>query len=88
MKLSKDVFEVLLSRYQASLEESMEGREFAFDYVDKQTDFWEFYFIENNIKHRLYIDFPNWIKHKKAAINRKNNDNKCFKYAVTVALNR
>ena len=50
MKLSKDVFKVLLSRYQTSLEESMEGREFAFDYVDKQTDFWEFYFIENNIK--------------------------------------
>ena len=45
MKLSKDVFEVLLSRYQTNLEESMEGREFAFDYVDKQTDFWECYFI-------------------------------------------
>lgn len=39
MKLSKDVFEVLLSRYQTNLEESMEGREFAFYYVDKQTDF-------------------------------------------------
>ena len=34
-----------------------------------------------------YIDSPDWIK-KKAIINPTNkNDNKCFQYAVTVALN-
>ena len=26
-------------------------------------------------------------KNKKATINRKNNDDKCFQYAITVALN-
>ena len=35
----------------------------------------------------LYIDSPNWIKTKKATINPKNKDNKCFQYAATVALN-
>ena len=33
-----------------------------------------------------YIDSPKWLKNKKAAINPKNNDDKCFQYALTVAL--
>ena len=34
------------------------------------------------------LDFPDWIKNKKATINPINKkDNKCFQYAVTVALN-
>ena len=34
-----------------------------------------------------YIDSPKWLKNKKATINSKNNDDKCFQYALTVALN-
>ena len=34
-----------------------------------------------------YIDSPKWLKNQKAIINPKNNDDKCFKYAITVALN-
>ena len=34
-----------------------------------------------------YIDFPKWLKNKKATINPKNNDDKCFQYALTAALN-
>ena len=34
-----------------------------------------------------YIDSPDWIKNKEATINPKNEDDKCFQYAVTVALN-
>ena len=30
---------------------------------------------------------PDWIKNKKATINIKNEDGKCFQYAATVALN-
>ena len=33
-----------------------------------------------------YIDFPEWMKKKKATVNSKNEDNKCFQYAVTAAL--
>ena len=36
---------------------------------------------------RSYIDSPEWLKNKKATINPENNDNKCFQYAVAVALN-
>ena len=34
-----------------------------------------------------YIDYPEWLKNKKATINPKNNYDKCFQYALTVALN-
>ena len=34
---------------------------------------------------RSYIDSPEWLKNKKAIINPKNNDDKCFQYALTVA---
>ena len=34
-----------------------------------------------------YIDSPKWLKNKKTTINLKNNDDKCFQYAITVALN-
>ena len=33
-----------------------------------------------------YIYSPEWLKHKKATINPKNNDDNCFQYALTVAL--
>ena len=34
-----------------------------------------------------YIDSPEWLQNKKATINPKNNDDKCFQYALTVPLN-
>ena len=34
-----------------------------------------------------YIASSDWIKKKKATINLKNKDDKCFQYTVTVALN-
>ena len=33
-----------------------------------------------------YIDSPKWLKNKNATKNQKNND-KCFQYAIAVALN-
>ena len=39
------------------------------------------------IRGRSYTDSPKLIKIKKATINPKNDDNKCFQYALTVALN-
>ena len=34
-----------------------------------------------------YIDSPDWIKNKKLTKNMKNTSDKCFQYAVTVAIN-
>ena len=35
----------------------------------------------------LYIGSPDWIKKKKAIINPKNDDDKCFQYATIITLN-
>ena len=62
----------------------MSGSEFAFDIVDLL--YYKLHKISLN-RGRSYIDSPKQSKNKKAAINSKNNDDKCFQYAVNVALN-
>ena len=43
---------------------------------------------KNPNRGRSCIDYPDWIKNKKATINPINKkDNKCFQYAATVTLN-
>ena len=72
-----------MKRYQEGLEESVRGSEFIFDCVDA------FYYNLNKIslnRGGLYIVFPEWLTNKKAIINPKNHDGKCFQYALTVAL--
>ena len=61
----------------------MRGSEFIFDSVDS------LYYNLNKIslsRGGSYIDSPKWLKNKKATINPKSNDDKCFQYALTVAL--
>ena len=62
----------------------MRGSEFIFHSVDV------LYYDLNKIslsRGGSYIDSPKWLKNKKATINPKNNDDKRFQYALTVALN-
>ena len=42
---------------------------------------------ESFIRGGSYIDSLHWIKKKKATINPKNTNDKCFQYAATVVLN-
>ena len=63
----------------------MIGSRFVFDYVDLL--YYKCHKINPNFD-GSYIDYPDWIKNKKATINPINkNNNNCFQYAVTVALN-
>ena len=62
----------------------MTGSKFIFDSVDA------LYYNLNKMslsRGGSYIDSSKWLKNKKATINPKNNDDKCFQYAITVALN-
>ena len=80
----EELFKSLLQRYQENLEEKMSGSEFIFDAVNVL-----YYDLDKISLNRggSYIDSPEWIKNKKATINPNNNDNKCFQYSLTVALN-
>ena len=74
-EIIKELFKSFLQRYQEGLEESMRGSEFIFDSVDA------LYYDLNKIslsRGGSYIDSPKWLKNKKATINPKSNDNKCF----------
>ena len=62
----------------------MTGGEFAFDIVDSLH--YKLHKISLN-RGGLNIDSPKWLKNRKTTINPKNNDDKCFQYALTVALN-
>ena len=80
----EELLKSFLQRYQERLEDSMRGSNFIFDSVDA------LYHDLNKIslnRGGSYIDSPEWLKNKKATINPKNNDGKCFQYALTVALN-
>ena len=80
----QELFKSLLQRYQKELEESMKGREFVFDGGNA----WYCDFNKISLSRgKSYIDSLKWLKNKKATINPKNNDDKCFQYAVAAALN-
>ena len=83
-EVMEELFESLLKRYQNGLDESMKGSHFTFDAVNA------LYYDLNKIslsRGKSYIDFPERLKNKKATINPNNNDDKCFQFALTVALN-
>ena len=83
-EIIEDLLESFLQKYQEGFEESVRGSEFAYDSVDA------LYYNFNKVslsRRGSYIDSPKCLKNKKATINPKNKDDKCFQYALTVALN-
>ena len=74
----------LLQKYQDNLQNKVKGSDFIFKGVNYL--FYDFNRITIS-KGGSYIESPKWLKDKKCTINQKNNDNKCFQYAATLALN-
>ena len=74
----------LLQKYQDNLQNKMKGSDFIFNGVNYL--FYDFNRITIS-KGGSYIESSKWLKDKKCTINQKNNDNKCFQYATTLALN-
>ena len=74
----------ILQKYQDNLQNKMQGSDFIFNGINY------LYYDLNRItisKGGSYIESPKRLKDKKCTINQKNNDNKCFQYAATLALN-
>ena len=77
-------FESLLQKYEENLQNKMKGSEFEFGGVN----FLYYDFNKTSINGGgFYINSPKWLKDKKSTTNPKNNDDKCFQYALTLALN-
>ena len=81
----KELFKSFLQIYQEGLQEKLKSSDFEFDGIHLL--YYDFNKISLN-RGGSYIESAKWIKDKKSTINPKNNDYKCFQYAVTVALNR
>ena len=62
----------------------MRGSDFEFDGVNLL--YYDFNKISLN-RGGSYTEFAKWIKDKKSTISPKNNDYKCFQYAITVTIN-
>ena len=80
----EELFKSFIQKYEENLQNKMRGSDFEFDGVNFL--YYDFNEISLN-RGGSYIDSPKWLKDKESTINPKNNDDKCFRYAVTLALN-
>ena len=80
----EELFKSFIQKYEENLQNKMRGSDFEFDGVNFL--YYDFNEIRLN-RGGSYIDSPKWLKDKRKTINPKNNDGKCFQYAVTLALN-
>ena len=83
-EIVEKLFRSLLQTYQDNLNEKMRGSDFIFNGVNYL--FYDFNRVSIS-KGGSCIKSPKWLKDKKFTVNQKNNDNKCFQYATTLALN-
>ena len=84
-KVLEELFQPLISRYQIGLETSIKGSDFVSECVRLYLKCHKINFKRGGSN----INSAYWIKSEKAKISPINkNDNKCFQYAVTVALNQ
>ena len=76
----KELLERCIETIMAKIEiYSKDGSEWVFKEVEKL----EIHTVEfNPTKGSSYINLPDWIKNKKAIVNIKNNDDKCFLWCI------
>ena len=73
-----------LTNYQNEEKILRNGSNFVFESVNLLS----YHIHDTTLKRgKSYIKSPEWILNKRATINPKNKDNKCFQYSITVALN-
>ena len=57
------------------------------DFVFESVDLLSYHIHKTSLKRgKSYIKFPEWIVNKRAAINSKNKDHKCFEYSIIITL--
>ena len=80
------LFDTILQKFQKARETSFEkGSEF----IHESVELLHYCFHKIDMKSgESYTESPKWLKNKGSTINPKNkNDDNCFQYAITFALN-
>ena len=79
----KELFKTFLDNYQKEMQ-IMDGSYF----TDESVELLDYHLHKISLKKgKSYIKSPEWLENKRATINSQNNDDICFQYAITVALN-
>ena len=79
-----ELFNTFRRRYQEGLETKMKGSSYIFERIDLL----EYHLHKISLNRgSSYINSHEWIKNKGVTINPKNEDKKCFQYAISAALN-
>ena len=79
----EELFKAFLNNYQKEKTILRKGSDFIFESVDLLS----YSFHKISLKRgKSYIKSPEWVINKRATINPKNKENKCFQYSITVAL--
>ena len=80
----KRLIKSFLTNYQNEEKILRNGSNFVFESVDLLS----YHIHKTKLKKgKSYIKSPEWILNKRATINQKNENNKCFQHSITVALN-
>ena len=80
----KGLLNSFLTNYQNEEAILRNGSNFVFESVDLLS----YHIHKTSLKRgKSYIKSPEWLINKRATINPKNKDDKCFQYSITVALN-
>ena len=80
----KGLINSFLNNYQKEEIILRNGSNFVFESVDLLS----YHIHKTSLKRgQSYMKSPEWVINKRATINPKNKDKKCFQYSTTVALN-
>ena len=80
----KGLLNSFLNNYQKEEIVLRNGSNFVFESVDLLS----YHIHKTSLKRgQSYMKSPEWVINKRATINPKNKDKKCFQYSTTVALN-
>ena len=79
------LFDTILQSFQQAIETSFNAES---EFIFENADLLYYYFHRIDMRRsESYIKSSEWLKNKKATINPKNiNDDNCFQYSITVAL--
>ena len=83
-----DIIKELLKSFKNNYQEEEAILRKGSDFIFESVDLLSYSFHKISLKRgKSYIKSPEWVINKRATINPKNKDNKCFQYSITVALN-